>query len=266
VSFEQFCKERKYLSNVSPRTLEWYGQAWKAWKKYGPDAKQFVVNARSAGVSVPTINCYSRALNAYFKWADLGFKIPRLKEERKILPVFTTEQVGKLVAFRPRTFTRRRLYTLVLLLVDTGLRIGEALSLRRGETDYDNLLIKVKGKGGKQRLVPFSYTLRKTMWKYEEQITRGQLLFGTCEGHVLGRRDVLRDVKRLCRKQGFEPPERTLHAFRHTFAINYLRRGGSVFHLQKILGHSSLEMTRRYVELQTADLQAVHQKLSLLAS
>ena len=50
----------------------------------------------------------------------------------------------------------------------------------------------------------------------------------------------------------------------HTFAVNYLRKGGSVFHLQKMLGHSSLEMTRRYANLMTEDLQAVHQRLSLL--
>jgi len=53
-----------------------------------------------------------------------------------------------------------------------------------------------------------------------------------------------------------------MHAFRHTFAVNYLHRGGSVFHLQKCLGHSTLEMTRRYGNLMTEDLQAVHQRVS----
>ena len=74
-----------------------------------------------------------------------------------------------------------------------------------------------------------------------------------------------RDVKRLCTRLGFTAPARTLHSFRHTFALNYLRRGGSVFHLQKVLGHASLEMTRRYTNLMTEDLQAVHQRLSLLS-
>jgi integrase/recombinase XerD len=52
---------------------------------------------------------------------------------------------------------------------------------------------------------------------------------------------------------------------RHLFAVNYLRRGGSVFHLQKTLGHTSLELTRRYSSLVTADLQAVHERVSLLS-
>jgi integrase/recombinase XerD len=78
-------------------------------------------------------------------------------------------------------------------------------------------------------------------------------------------RNALRCVKNLCIRLGFDPPARTLHAFRHTFAVNYLRRGGSVFHLQKVLGHSTLEMTRRYANLMTEDLQAVHERVSLLS-
>jgi integrase/recombinase XerD len=82
---------------------------------------------------------------------------------------------------------------------------------------------------------------------------------------MLAYRNVLRDVKRLCKQMGFDPPARTLHVFRHTFAIHYLRKGGSVFQLQKVLGLSSLEMTRRYANLMTADLQAVHEQVSLLS-
>jgi integrase/recombinase XerD len=92
------------------------------------------------------------------------------------------------------------------------------------------------------------------------------LLLATRNETQLGRRVVLRAVKNLCNRLGFDPPARTLHSFRHTFAVNYLRRGGSVFHLQKVLGHSTLEMTRRYANLMTEDLQAVHERVSLLSS
>jgi len=80
------------------------------------------------------------------------------------------------------------------------------------------------------------------------------------------RMTALRSIKLLCEHLGFAPPARTLHSFRHSFAVFYLRRGGSVFHLQKVLGHSSLEMTRRYANLVTADLQAVHERVSLLSN
>jgi integrase/recombinase XerD len=75
---------------------------------------------------------------------------------------------------------------------------------------------------------------------------------------------MLRDFKRLCHRLGFNPPERPIHAMRHTFAVTYLRRGGSVFHLQKVLGHSTLEMTRRYANLLTSDLSSIHERVSLL--
>jgi integrase/recombinase XerD len=130
------------------------------------------------------------------------------------------------------------------------------------------MLMTLEGKGRKQRVIPFSYELRKVLFRYITEYTRKAdlLLFANRTETKLGRRNVLRDAKLLCKRLGFDPPARTLHAFRHTFAVNYLRRGGSVFHLQKVLGHSTLEMTRRYANLMTEDLQAVHERLSLLSN
>lgn len=156
---------------------------------------------------------------------------------------------------------------LTLLLLDTGCRISEALTLRVSEVDFENLLVTFDGKGRKQRIVPISLALRKALHRFIADFNRkpDSLLFSTREGTGVRRMTALRAVKLLCERLGFDPPGRTLHAFRHTFAVNYLRRGGSVFHLQKVLGHSSLEMTRRYANLVTADLQAVHERLSLLS-
>jgi len=171
------------------------------------------------------------------------------------------------VNHKPKGFYQRRLHLLVLILLDTGCRISEALDLHVENIDMDNLLLTLNGKGQKQRRVPFSFELRKVLFRYTREFCSQShmLVLGTRQGCKLGRRVMLRDVKLLSRRLGFAPPSRTLHAFRHTFAVNYLRRGGSVFHLQKVLGHSSLEMTRRYANLMTEDLQAIHQRVSLLA-
>jgi integrase/recombinase XerD len=103
------------------------------------------------------------------------------------------------------------------------------------------------------------------MVRYMDKPALDALLFTTRRRTRVSRHSALRSVKLLCRQLGFEPPARTLHATRHTFAVTYLRRGGSVFLLQKVLGHSSLEMTSRYANLMTADLQAVHERVSLLS-
>jgi integrase/recombinase XerD len=109
--------------------------------------------------------------------------------------------------------------------------------------------------------------LRRALYRHISflKLTPEDLLLGNRRGTEWPRRNITRDVRRLCRIFGFEPPARTLHAFRHTFAVNYLRRGGSTFHLQKSLGHTTLEMTRRYANLTTDDLSAVHRQISLLS-
>lgn len=259
--FSDFVRERKFLKNVTFRTLGWYQQAWTAWQKHSNGCpKQFVIGLRESGVSPVTVNSYSRALNAYFTWAGLP-KIPKLKEEQKVLPIYTADQIGRIVAYRGR---KRRLHALVLAIIDTGLRLDEALSLRIEDIDFENLLLRVQGKGQKQRLVPFSHELRKVLWKFCLNRDSG-FVFATRHGGKLLGRNVLREFKKLCRQQGFEAVPRSIHALRHFFAVNYLRAGGSVFHLQKVLGHSSLQMTRRYSNLLTEDLQRVHDRASFLS-
>jgi integrase/recombinase XerD len=192
-----------------------------------------------------------------------------MKEPQNVLPTLTEAQVRLLVSWKPKAkkFYERRLHLLTLLLLDTGCRITEALTLRVADVDMENMLITFDGKGRKQRIVPFSFILRKALHRFIADFNRkhDSLLFATLDDTRVRRMTALRGVKVLCGRLGFNPPGRTLHAFRHTFAVNYLRRGGSVFHLQKCLGHSTLEMTRRYANLVTTDLQAVHERVSLLA-
>jgi integrase/recombinase XerD len=222
---------------------------------------------REKGRKATGINCVARAVNAYLKWSGSSLKIRPLKEPRLVLPTFSEKQIRLLVAWKPKARCSRRLHLLMLILLDVGCRISEALTLRVRDVDLDNMLIVLDGKGRKQRVVPFSLELRKAVFRYVGEFGRKPdlLLLATRGETQLSRRNVLRDVKRLCRSLGFEPPIRTIHAIRHTFAVNYLRRGGGVFHLQRVLGHSTLEMTRRYANLETADLQAVHERVSLLS-
>jgi len=271
MGFSQFIRERQHLSNVSPATLEWYKHSFKWLRTESPsqeELKDAVIRMREKGLKATGCNSAIRAINAYLKWSGSALKITQLKEPQIILPTFTAPQVALLVNWKAKSFHQRRLHLLLLVLLDTGCRISEALTLHVRDIDLDNMLVLFDGKGRKQRRVPFSFELRKALSRYIAQQDRKQdsLLLATRIETLLGRRNVLRDVKVLCKQLGFDPPMRTLHACRHTFAVNYLRRGGSVFHLQKVLGHATLEMTRRYANLLTEDLQAIHQRVSLLAA
>jgi integrase/recombinase XerD len=266
--FEQFIQERIYLQNVSPRTVDWYRQTFKWLEKYPlteEGLKSLVVGMRQAGLEATSCNNRIRCVNAFLKWAGSPLKVAKLKEDTKVMPTYTADQLKSIIDFRPKTSGDKRLHTIVLTLIDTGVRIEEALSLKRSAVNLDQMLLTVHGKGGKERLVPFSFELRKVLWKYTaKQDSRCELLFSTKDGRKLQRRNVLRDFKALCRRLGFAPVRRSVHALRHTFAVNYLRSGGSVFHLQKALGHTSLEMTRKYANLVTDDLQATQHQVSLM--
>jgi integrase/recombinase XerD len=270
-SFSQFIRERQYLHNVSPATVEWYKHSFK-WLRtespYGPALKDAVLRMREKGLKATGCNSAIRAINAYLKWSGSVHRVMYLKEDQRVLPTFRLSDIKSFLSYRPKptNIYQRRLHFLILVLLDTGCRIDEVLSLRAADCDLDNLLFTVTGKGRKQRKIPFSFELRRQLSRFLVDLHPEQLIFATRHGRKLGRRNVLRDVKLFCRRLGITPPERTLHAFRHTFAVHYLRKGGSVFHLQKVLGHSTLEMTRRYANLLTEDLQAVHQKISLLAA
>lgn len=230
---------------------------------------------RTHGLKPSGVDCHIRAINSYLHWASgqsakcypvcPHFKVRQLKEEQRILPTFTVDDVKRFVRFRPKGFQQTRAHVFILLLLDTGARKSEALGLRWDEVDMDNLLLKLHGKGAKDRLVPFSFELRRHLHRWR-QLNRWDLVFPTHNLMRVEKRNGLRAVHCLCDRLGIKRPERTIHAFRHTFAVNYLRRGGGVFHLQKVLGHSSLEMTRRYANLVTEDLQAVHERVSLLSS
>lgn len=279
--FDAFIRERKYLHNVSPHTVSWYTSALRWLPCESPTQEQLkdtVLRMREKGLKETGCNAVIRAVNSYLHWnssserkCGAGCTHPRiqqLKEPQNILPTLTESQVKLIVNWKPasKNYYQRRLHLLALLLLDTGCRISEALGLRVADVDMENLLMVLNGKGSKQRIVPFSFLLRKALHRFvaDFNLTPDSLLFATQHGVQVRRMTALRSVKLLCEQLGFDPPARTLHSFRHSFAVNYLRRGGSVFHLQKCLGHSSLEMSRRYCNLTVDDLKANHEKLTPL--
>jgi len=282
--FEQFLRERAYLKNVTPRTLVWYRTAFKNYQATLASSapalptkttmQQFVVAMRDRGVRPVTCNTNIAAMNAFCLWlqqeghVNERVRLAKLRVERRVLSLLDEAQMRALINFRPRTFAQFRTHTAVMLILDTGLRISEALNLRHSDVNADNLILKVFGKGQKERLVPFSPELRKRLYRFDKLKAQkkigGEFVLGGFSGARWEKRNSSASLHLLQRNLGL--PRFGWHRLRHTFATSYLRHGGDIVRLSMVLGHTQITTTQRYLHLLTEDLSASHQKVSILTA
>lgn len=268
--FDDFLQERRYLLGISTATEEWYRQTFK-WLQGVELSKlgltSLIVRMREAGLKPSAVNSRIIAINAYLRWRELGsLCLGKLKEPQLIHPTLKQPQIQILLAWKPKGWYQRRMQTLALTLLDGGLRISEALSLHKADVDLENLVLKVWGKGGKERLIPISLHLRKVLYLYLKQSPQlTDLLFPARSGGPMLRREALKSWAKLSKRLGL--PSVSLHGLRRSFAASYLRSGGNVEYLRRILGHASLVTTQKYLRsLGVEDLREVHTHLSPLAA
>jgi len=271
--FAQFIKERRYLRNLSETTLTYYSQVFNNLHNSGfteltrESLTSVIIKLRERGVGVGGVNAYIRGINVFIKWLSENghcenFSLRLLKGESRIMRPLTEAELKSIISFKPKHMTERRLKTILLTLMDTGLRINEALTLKRHKVDFDNLLLAVIGKGNKERVVPFSYELRKVLYKYSTS-HKYEYIFCTHDGRKLRYDNIRRDFDLLMNKLGIQP-DGAFHAFRRTFATQYIKSRGNPLVLQRLLGHSTLQQTNQYVKLVTEDLQEEQHRTSLL--
>jgi integrase/recombinase XerC len=150
---------------------------------------------------------------------------------------------------------------LVTLLYGTGLRISEALSLKRGDTPLGDTLT-VLGKGSKERAVPVIAAVRDAVAAYAKlspySPDRSSPLFLSRRGKPMGPREAQALMQNLRGRLGL-PPSATPHALRHSFATHLLQNGGDLRAVQELLGHASLSTTQKYTEVEGARVLAVYQ-------
>ena len=239
-------------------------------------------------LSMKTIRNVWVALSAFFTWAKAEFGIPDPMDgvptpkfqKTQILP-FTKEHIEALLKgcentreaktrFR-RSFTHKRTTAtrdraLIKVLLDTGLRASELCSLLVRDYDPKTGEIRVRfGKGGKQRFVFVEKGVRRELWRYltqrdEEGENPESPLFLGRNDKPMNKTSLRLLLNRLGRKAGV--PNCHPHRFRHTFSIQFLRGGGDVFSLQKLLGHSTLDMVKHYVAIAQVDIQNAHRRAS----
>lgn len=180
----------------------------------------------------------------------------------------TEEQILTLLAQpNKNTFTGFRDHTMLMLMLDTGIRLGEIIQLKVSQLDLKQcFLLGVIGKSRRPRDVPFSDEARKGLMKYLQ--IRGSVssdfVFVTIDGERLKIRTVQEIISNYGEKANIQGVRVSPHTLRHTFAKLYIFNGGDPYSLQEILGHTTQDMVKRYVNLWKPEKKMQHTKASPL--
>ncbi len=287
-SLEQFLQHLVVERGLAPLTVEAYahdltglaaflraaGQAqWSAvtledLQGYLGDLEQQGVGPRSRARKLSAVRQFFRFLlrenltdHNPLEWLDSP-KLP------KGLPkVLGLEEVERLLAAPdPTTPLGQRDDAMLELLYATGLRVSELVGLTVPQLDLRRGVVRVLGKGAKERLVPMVFQAVEKIQLYLQHIRpvllknqRSQRLFLNRSGTGLSRQGFWKILKGYARQAGL-PPHLSPHTLRHSFATHLLWQGADLRALQLMLGHADISTTQIYTHLHTARLQEIHQQ------
>jgi integrase/recombinase XerD len=224
--------------------------------------REYLSELVQRGMKDTTCHAHARAIKSLVHfWASEGylaapilFQMPKLSKKR--LPMLSADEVAKILGLckQPRN------KALLLLLADSGLRRAEVCDLNCGDVDLAAGRVLVReGKGGKARTAVVGPTTRRALLSYrpelQDPVCAEEPLFLARGGERLTGAGLMLMLRRLSARTGIHI---TAHALRRTFVILSLRAGMDSLHLQAMLGHSSLAMTRHYASMVDDDLLQAH--------
>lgn len=251
----------KDYENIIGIFLDYVGRFVKLEKLTLKRVNSFILDLHDRPLSKSTVATYVRNMRIFLRWINeeyncLSFdpvKIKVPKSPKKIVHIYTADEIKLLFASCevqiPWISARNK--AMLALMLDSGLRQSEVCNLLFTGLDRERKVVKVTGKGAKDRLVPIGYVSLALIDDYLSQCPYkdSKYIFLTRNGSVVTCNTVRVFVNRLEKKLPFEL---TSHKLRHNFATNYcidniLKSGNSnVFDLSILMGHESIETTKRY--------------------
>lgn len=276
-SFIKFCK----LKNLAKPSLDYYDGHLKFFHKRVPVVyldeitqeafDDFIFAQLEEGKRTTTINSQLRGLRVFFKFCAErdyieGISIKLLKDDAELKEPYTDAELRKLLA-RPKSnrWAEYRSWAMINYLVATGNRARTIVNIKISDINFDENTIHLRAmKNRHQQIIPLSPALKEVLeeylsaWKWEFD----DYLFPTYTGEQLSTRSFQQAIKKYNIARGVS--KTSIHLFRHTFAKNCILAGGGLVQLQMLLGHSTLEMTRHYVNLYGADLSRDIERLNPL--
>ena len=276
-AFYKHCR----LKNLTEQTLKYYEEDLSYFRskisvKYADEITQevfesFLLQELDAGKKVTSLNSRIRGLRVFFNFCTEreymeGFKFPLLKEDSEIKEPYTDAELKKLLA-RPRTafWVEWRTWAAINYLLGTGTRVSTMLNVKVCDVCFqDNTIRLTTVKNRRQQLIPLSKALSAVLRDYLKtwDSSPDDYLFPSSDGGQLSRRSFQSALERYNAKRGVS--KTSAHLFRHTYAKNFIMAGGGMAQLQTLLGHSTLDMTRRYVNIYATELQKNYERLNPL--
>lgn len=234
--------------------------------------RQFLGWLHDRGLRRRSLQLKVAAVKAFFRFAYQQGWIPRNparclpipRAEYPVLSVVPQEKLQELLDGLPRETPQERLRAAVLeVLYGCGVRVGELCALRLTDVLWDRGLLRVRGKGQRERLVPFGGKAAEAVRQYMEvrqQLSpRGEWLFVGPRGGQLRQATVYRWVRALIQTAVFGE-QRGPHVLRHAFATHLLERGAELRAVGQMLGHASLSSTQKYTHLSMEYLKRVYRQ------
>lgn len=226
------------------------------------------LSARSIARALAAIGSYfSYLVSEGLLGSNPAVGLSRVRTPRRVPEIVDRSAIEQLLESCPATPPGTRDRAILELLYAAGLRVGELVALDLGDVQLDERLLRVRGKGRKERLVPFGRPARdavqrylpvRARWRADRDVT-DDALFVNQRGGRLSDRSVRRileaAVTRTADLHRLHP-----HALRHAFATHLLEAGMDLRVIQELLGHSSLSTTQVYTSVDLAHLMAVYRK------
>lgn len=274
-STKDFLEYLKYERRVSVNTVDSYGENLLLLKNYTnkdlislkkEDIKDFLDNVEA---TARTKAHYLTVFNSFYKYLVFmdkiksnpcdGIKAPKL--EKKLPTYLTNEEIAKLFNIRLTKPVDYRNKAILEVMYATGARISEVINLELNQIDFEECIIRVVGKGKKERIIPLDDVAIEALDNFINNYRPFLIKNETCNyvflnknGEKISRQMIFKILKNLANKAGITK-EISPHTLRHSFASNLLNNGADLRVIQELLGHENLETTEIYSHLQNKKIK-----------
>lgn len=268
-AYKLFIQEQMYRGN-SNYTLDYYERSLKMFLNFcGNDmdiedidvvlfkSYQLYIS-ENLNINRVSVRTYARAVKVFLRWLyfedyiDIDVNKLLLMKATKdvIIPLTDLEVKGLINYYDNSTYLNCRNKTMLMLMLDCGLRLSEVVNLKISDLDLKNNYLIINGKGSKQRLVPFGISTKKQLviyMQYRVNLNNNNSIFLNQNLTAITTNTIKMLFARLKKQEKFK--RIYPHLLRHTFATNFIYAGGNLEVLRVLMGHSTINITQIYIHL-----------------